>query len=60
MGRWSVGILFLIMSCLPMHAFAESYVGAGIGLNAPPLTPPMPERCPPERPVLRRQDRPLF
>ena len=35
MGRWFVALLFLVLLGLPTRALAETYVAAGIGMNAP-------------------------
>ncbi|GAB1722142.1 MAG: outer membrane beta-barrel protein [Nitrospira sp. CR1.1] len=35
MRRWSIGLLFLVLPCIPTVIQAENYVAAGIGMNAP-------------------------
>ena len=60
MGRWFVALLFLVLLGLPARILAETYVAAGIGMNAPFDTTDAGKGGPPERPVLRRQDRPLL
>ena len=35
MGRWLIGLLFLALLCVPAVTHAETYVAAGVGMNAP-------------------------
>mgnify|MGYP003536303501 CR=1 FL=1 len=35
MRRWSIGLLLLALLCVPALGFAETYIAAGVGMNAP-------------------------